>query len=290
MRKGLRSFKKYVPAEVVGRLLHLQQEAVIEGEKRELTIFFSDIQDFTNISERLSPELLVERLGVYFERVTRILIDGSGTVDKFIGDAVMGFWGAPAPLANHAELACRAALQAQAAIQRLNQRWLEEGGTAFHTRMGIHTGEAIVGNIGYEGRMNYTAIGDSVNLASRLEGLNKFYGTRILISETTLRAAGGSLLARMVDLVTVKGKEQAIAIHELLAMRGEASPEAIAAAERFDQAFEHYRRQRWEQALAILEAFSGEDGPARTLAERCRHYRAFPPEADWDGVFRFHEK
>jgi adenylate cyclase len=138
--------------------------------------------------------------------------------------------------------------------------------------------------------MNYTAIGDSVNLASRLEGLNKVYGTRILISDSTLEAAGGAVLARMVDLVAVKGKEQPIAIHELLAMRGEASAEAIEAAERFGEAFERYRLRRWEDALGILETWPGEDGPARVLIERCRHFLASPPEPDWDGVFRFHEK
>jgi len=288
MRKGLRSFRKYVPAEVVTRLLRLEQEAVIGGEKRELTIFFSDIEDFTAISEQLSPEALVERLGTYFQEVTGILIAGSGTVDKFIGDAVMGFWGAPTPLAGHAQLACRAALAAQDSIQRLNRRWQQEGGQPFHTRMGIHTGEAIVGNVGFEGRMNYTAIGDSVNLASRLEGLNKVYGTRILVSETTLQAAGTAVLARPVDLVTVKGKERAIAIHELLAMRAEAPAELILEAEQAALAFGHYRNQRWEAALAILEARP--DPAARVLAERCRQYRIQPPGPDWDGVFRFHAK
>jgi len=288
MRTGLRSFKKYVPAEVVTRLLDSRKEAVIEGEKRELTIFFSDIADFTSISERLSPEELVARLGTYFEEVTGILIQGSGTVDKFIGDAVMGFWGAPTPLAGHAELACRAALAAQESIARLNRRWEAEGGQPFHTRMGIHTGEAIVGNVGFEGRMNYTAIGDSVNLASRLEGLNKVYGTRILVSETTLQAAGPAVLARPVDLVAVKGRERAIVIFELLAMRAGASAELELEAGRSAQAFDHYRNRRWDEALGLLEGRT--DGPALVLAERCRHCLADPPGADWDGVFRSHEK
>ena len=291
MRKGLRSFKKYVPAEVVTGLLRLQKEAVIEGEKRELTVFFSDIKDFTSISELLSPEALVARLGTYLEEVTGTLIQGSGTVDKFIGDSVMAFWGAPTPLADHAQAACRSALAAQASIGRLNARWQAEGGQPFHTRMGIHTGEAIVGNVGFEGRMSYTAVGDSVNLASRLEGLNKVYGTRILISETTLLAAGAAVVARPVDRVAVKGKDQAIGIFELLAMRAEAPADLIRKAEQGALLFDHYRNQRWAEALALLEGRpEGPDGPERVLAERCRQFQAEPPGADWDGVYRFHEK
>jgi adenylate cyclase len=287
MRLGLRSFMKYVPGEVVTGLMSQQQEAVIGGEKRELTIFFSDIADFTRIAESLSPEALVEHLRQYFEEVARILARGSGTVDKFIGDAIMGFWGAPNALANHAELACRAALLAQDSIGRLNRRWAAEGGQAFRTRMGIHTGAAIVGNVGFEGRMNYTAMGDSVNLASRLEGLNKYYGTRILVSEATFRAAGCAV-ARMVDLVTVKGKEQPIGIYELLAMADDAPGELLAQVDAFGAAFAQYRNRRWAEALELLEGQRG--GPVAVLAERCRRYQADPPGPEWDGVFRHQEK
>ena len=291
MRRGLRSFKKYVPAEVVDRLLDRGQEAVIEGERRELTLFFSDIKDFTSVSERQDPETLVARLGTYLEEVTRTLLAGAGTVDKFIGDSVMAFWGAPTPLPDHALLACRAALQAQADIARLNSRLVAAGMDPFPTRMGLHTGEAIVGNVGFEGRMNYTAVGDNVNLASRLEGLNKQYGTWILVSEATLRAAGDGVVARVVDLVAVKGKDRPVAIHELLALRAEATPEQLARADRAARAFAAYRAQRWDEALAILADQPGTpDGPERVLMERCRHYRTEPPGPDWDGVTRYHTK
>lgn len=288
MRKGLRSFKKYVPSDVVSRLIHLDREAVIEGERRELTLFFSDVKDFTSISEGMGPEALVEMLGSYFEEVTRTLLEGSGTVDKFIGDAVMAFWGAPNPMAGHALAACGAALRAQESIARLNARWEREGRPAFHTRMGIHTGDAIVGNVGFEGRMNYTAIGDSVNLASRLEGLNKFYGTRILVSDATLRAAGAGVVARQVDLVTVKGKDRPVGIFELLALAGDAGEDLKALAARSREAFGLYLERRWDAALALLEGLPGE--PARILEARCRALRAEAPGPDWDGVFRHHEK
>lgn len=291
MRRGLRSFRKYVPEQVVTGLLDRGQEAVIGGERRQVTLFFSDIKDFTSISERHAPEALVAQLGQYLEEVTRTLLAGAGTVDKFIGDSVMAFWGAPAPMPGHAERACRAALAAQAGIDRLNRRWAAEGLEPFPTRMGLHTGEAIVGNVGFEGRMNYTAVGDNVNLASRLEGLNKQYGTSILISEATLEAAGDAVLARTVDLVAVKGKDRPIAVFELLAMRAEASPGQLARAERSARAFAAYRAQRWEEALAVLAGQPGEpDGPDRVLMERCRHCQAQPPGADWDGVTRFHTK
>ena len=288
MRSGLRSFRKYVPADVVVRLMALGKEAVIEGETRELTLFFSDIKDFTSISEQLPPEELVAKLGAYFEAVTRILLEHGGTVDKFIGDAIMGFWNAPNRVPDHALRACTSALRAQARILELNQGWT---GTAFHTRMGIHTGEAVVGNIGFDERMNYTAIGDNVNLASRLEGLNKAYGTRILVSGATVAAAGGAILARQVDRVTVKGKQSAIGIYELVALAAAARPDQVAAVQRFDLAFGHYQGRRWAEALAILEdgAWAG-DGPAQVLAARCRAYLEAPPGADWNGVFEHHEK
>jgi len=185
MKRGLRSFKKYVPLDLVHQLNALKKEALLEGEKRELSIFFSDIADFTSISERLTPEELVQRLGVYFNGMSRIVLDNAGTLDKYIGDAIMAFWGAPLPRENHASLACASALKCQQYLDRLAIDLAVESHPVFRTRIGIHTGEVIVGNIGYEERMNYTIIGDAVNLASRLEGLNKFYQTRIIISEDT---------------------------------------------------------------------------------------------------------
>src|SRR5262249_23515961 len=155
------------------------QEARISGQRRELTILFSDIKDFTSISEALRPAEIAAQLSEYLNSVTEAIVEESGTVDKYIGDAVMAFWGAPLELKNHAAAACRAALRAQKRIKELNASWAAEGRPAFCTRIGINTGEVIVGNMGSEQRLNYTVIGDPVNLASRLEGINKNYGTRI---------------------------------------------------------------------------------------------------------------
>jgi class 3 adenylate cyclase len=185
MKKGLRSFRRYVPAELVTELIAMQREAVLGVEKRELTVFFSDIADFTTISEQLGVERLSQQLGSYFEGMTRTILAAHGSVDKFIGDAVMAFWGAPRPLEDHAAHACRAALACQRTLDALTPQWREAGLPPMHTRIGLSTGDAVVGNMGYFERLSYTAIGDTVNLASRLESLNKFYGTKNIISEHT---------------------------------------------------------------------------------------------------------
>ena len=232
MIKGLKSFKKYVPADLVVRLNEQHREAaLLGGEKKELTIFFSDIMDFTSISEQLSTEKLVENLGVYFNGLSRIILEEKGTLDKYIGDSIMAFWGAPVERQNHATAACVSALKCQAFLTRLEPIWRKTKQPLFHTRIGIHTGEVIVGNFGFEERMNYTILGDNVNFASRLEGLNKFYGTRVLISEDTYEKVEDNFVARRLDYVEVKGKTGGgVFIYELVVLRGSA-PIAISSSE-----------------------------------------------------------
>ena len=190
MKTGLRSFRKYVPADLVRYLLKSGREAELGGERRALTMFFCDIADFTTISERLSPEMLVTHLGEYLQALSGQVLATGGTVDKYIGDAIMAFWGAPMPNARHALAACTAAVRCQQILARLRPSWEAAGKPPFRARIGLHTGEVVVGNIGSVERLNYTVIGDAVNLASRLEGLNKYYGTAVMISETTYREAG----------------------------------------------------------------------------------------------------
>jgi adenylate cyclase len=221
MKTGLRSFQKYVPADLVRFVLAAGQEARLSAETRRATIFFCDIVDFTAIAERMTPVELVQHLGEYMQALSAEVVAACGTVDKYIGDAIMAFWGAPATDPDHAALACRAAVGCQQRLEKLRAQWREAGKPLFEARIGIHTGEVVVGNIGSEARLNYTVIGDAVNLASRLEGLNKHYGTRILITESTFREAQDEIIARPVDYVSVKGKTERVLVYELLGLKDE---------------------------------------------------------------------
>ena len=291
MKGGLRSFQKYVPADLVRSLISSGQDARRGGEVRALSIFFSDVVDFTAIAEEMGPEQLVAQLSEYLDTVSQQIRASGGTVDKFIGDVVMAFWGAPARDPAHALTACRAALACQEALDRLHQRWRAEGKRPFATRIGVHTGEVVVGNVGSEARLNYTIIGDAVNLASRLEGLNKVYGTRIIVSETALRQAGPEVIARPIDFVAVKGKRQPVLIYELLGLRPNAAGEELAALH--GEALAAYRARDWARAVELFErvrAQRPDDGPAGLLIARCLAYQADPPGPNWDGVHRHAHK
>lgn len=294
MKRGLRSFRKFVPADLVAALIRLHKEASVGAEERDLTVFFSDIRDFTAIAESMSPKVLAGRLGVYLEGMAGTIQRHGGTVDKFIGDAVMAFWGAPAACQDHAVRACLAALDCQTFLDGLNARWQAEGAPAFVTRIGLDTGPVIVGNMGYEDRLSYTAIGDHVNLAQRLEGLGKHYGTRILISEAVYLGARDQVEARRLDSVAVKGKQQAVAIYELLAARGRLDADRAAAVLLYDEGLALYLARRWGEArdrfAACAAGWPGGDGPSEVLAERCRAFEDAPPPGDWRGVHAMKEK
>ena len=293
MKNGLRSFKKYVPADLVAELVKLGKEAVLGAEKRELSVFFSDIKDFSSIAEGVSPEQLAQNMGVYFEGMTGTLLRNKGTVDKFIGDAIMAFWGAPVPAEDHATLACHSALQCQRCVDAMSADWAKTGMPPFVTRIGISTGEAIVGNIGYKDRLSYTAIGDIVNLASRLEGLNKHYGTRILISDATHALVWKDFVTRPVDIVAVKGKNTEVRIHELIAEKDDATKDTLAFASLCEEGVSLYLRREWAKAkacfLSALEMKPG-DKVSQILCERCAVYEQTPPPLDWRGVTVMREK
>jgi adenylate cyclase len=288
MKTGLRSFQKYVPADLVRALLDSGQEAKLGGERQTVTIFFSDIADFTTISEATASEALVAHLGVYLGALSEEILKLGGTVDKFIGDAIMAFWGAPVPNPGQAVAACVAAWRCQQRLRELRPGWVAAGQPAFHTRIGIHTGEVIVGNIGSAARMNYTVIGDTVNLASRLEGLNKHYGTEVLLSEQTYQGAKEGIVARPIDWVAVKGRAEAVLVYELLGLAGQVEPATATLAKRYADALACYRRRDWREALRLLEEvirLRPHDAPSLGLIARCRQYLETPPGEGWDGVY-----
>ena len=293
MKMGLQSFQKYVPSDLVRQLIETQQEARIGGKLKELTVFFSDIADFTSITEDLPPNELTHQLSEYFDQVTKIILAHRGTVDKYIGDAVMAFWGAPYDLEDHALLACKAALRCQREIKILSARWKSEGRYEFHTRIGLSTGEIVVGNIGSEQRLNYSVIGDSVNLASRLESLNKQYHTSIIISEATYQSCAAQIEARLIDFVVVKGKLEPVRIYELIGERGDISPRQKQSLILFSRAIDAYIAREFERALESLyelQQREPNDAVATLYIERCKQYLISPPEAGWRGAFRYTTK
>jgi adenylate cyclase len=284
-----RMFGQYMSETVINHLLEHPEKLQLGGERRRVTLFFSDLAGFTTISERLSAETVVSLLNDYLSRMTEIILNEAGTVDKFEGDAIMAFWGAPLDQADQAARACRAALRQQAALRDLNRGFAGLDLPPLSMRIGLHTGDAIVGNLGSAKRFDYTVIGDTVNLASRLEGVNKFYGSYIMASETTVAECTGVVEFRELDLVAVKGKEQAVRVFEVLGLTGELEPELIRRRQDFAQALELYRQRRFPEAGAEFEAILTEnpaDGPARVYRDRCRRFQEAPPPAGWDTVFR----
>ncbi len=292
MKIGLRSFKKYVPTELVSDLIKLKKEATLEVENRHITILFTDIKNFTTISEKISPHELAESIGLYFARMTQAIMDTGGIVDKFIGDAIMGLWGAPHDLPEHAIAACKAALACRKIETEINALLKEKNLPTFFTRMGINTGDALVGNIGFDRRMSYTAIGDSVNLASRLEGVNKFYETGIIISQNTYQQVSQAMLARFIDVVIVKGKTSGVRIYELVSSIEEAQPEVIDYVGKYNEAMELYIERQWSKALELFSSLKGNETD-RTLAmmlDRCQKFSAEPPDDDFVGIVSLRNK
>lgn len=293
MKTGLRSFKKFVPADLVREILASGQEARLGARKATLTAFFSDIAGFTPIAERVPPDELVEHLGEYFEEMSRVIADEHGTVERFVGDGICAFWGAPRDYPDHAMAACRTALRSQQRLSELRQKWQKEGRPPFEARIGLNTGEMVVGNMGSSSRINYTINGDNVNLASRIEGLNKYFGTEIMIGENTHRAVADRVVARPLDRVSVKGKTRGVTVYELMGLKGAVAADVAQLGERYATALQAYFDQRWDEAI---RAFQGilrrwpEDTPSIIMLGRCRHYLDAPPPGEWDGVHRMESK
>lgn len=283
---ALGAMQKYVPIDLVRTLYRGGIRPTLGGRPETLAILFTDIEGFTDIAESLAPNALAALLDDYFAAMTRAVHDHEGTVDKFIGDAVMAFWNAPHRVDRPAEKACRAVLAAIAAEKVMQKAAKENGRPRIATRFGLHFAEVLVGNFGSADRMNYTALGDGVNLAARLEGLNKLYGTHVLASRAFVDAAGGEFFFRFIDVVRVKGKTTPTEIFSLVADVGAEARETDL---RYRAAFELYREGRFSVAATAFAALAP-DPASVALFERCRAFEQSPPAPNWDGVFRLDHK
>jgi len=286
MRTALDSFVRYVPSDVVRELLERGDAARLGGARETLSILFTDVEGFTAIAERMTPEAITAHMAEYFEALLPI-VDEHGTVDKLIGDAIVAFWGAPAPDPDHARHAIEATLACRDRLDELNADWERRGLPALPTRFGLNCGPAMVGNVGSHTRLSYTAVGDSMNLAARLEGLNKFYATRILAAEPLPERAGDAFVWRRVDLVSPKGKTAAVEIFELLGREGEVPPERLEFARRYEEALDLYRARRWREALTALGELSPEkasDLSVQRLRDACDACLREPPDDTWRAV------
>jgi adenylate cyclase len=286
-KTAMRALVKYVPIDLVRKLYRSNREPELGGELTEVSVMFTDLEGFTALSERLTPDELARALGHYLDTMTSAIQKTHGTIDKFIGDAVMTIWNAPTPVEDHAKQACRAVLDCLAATRALYASPAWKGLPELHTRFGLHMGTVSVGHFGARDRLNYTAIGDGVNLAARLESACKQYGVTVLVSDAIEAAARDAFRFRVIDVVAVKGKRKGVKVYELLGRADEAdaaSPET-ALATTYAAAFDAYLKRDFAAALALLEPQIHVDPPSKVLAERCRRLVVAPPPDDWDGVF-----
>ncbi|HSA93460.1 MAG TPA: adenylate/guanylate cyclase domain-containing protein, partial [Terriglobales bacterium] len=287
-RKVRRTFSQYVSPGVI-RLLENDPARYLRrgGELKELSVMFSDIRGFTAMSEGMTPDELVRLLNEYLNEMSDIVIRRWGTLDKYIGDAIMAFWGSPYPQEDHAQRACLAALDMCARLEELNAQWRAAGRKTLAIGVGVNTGPVNVGNMGSDKRFNWTVMGDNVNLASRLEGLTKEYGVRIVLSEGTWQQVAKDFVGRELDRIRVKGKAQPVGIYELLDVAGDGSRHAALLAA-FEDAMAAYRRREWEAAAqkfqSLLELHP-DDGPSRVFLSRSCEFVVENPPPDWDGVY-----
>lgn len=287
------TFKRYVAHSIVDEVLKNPEKLQLGGELRVLTVLFSDLAGFTSLSERMRPRELVAFLNDYFEEMVGIILDHKGTFDKFEGDLLMAFWGAPVEQSDHAAQACFAALAMQKRIGELQQGWRDKGVSHLSARIGINSGEMLVGNLGSKSIMSYTVMGDAVNLASRLESGGKNYGIHTTISELTYGMTRDYIEARELDVVRVQGKEQPIKIYELFAKKGELPEMQKALISQFSVGLIHYRSQRWDSAIAAFQqclTILPEDSPSKVYIKRCEELKRNSPPEDWDGVYTFTAK
>lgn len=283
-KTAMRAMSKYVPIALVKQLYQSQKEPTLGGEIQEVSMLFTDIWNFTSLSEKLPVNELAAALGIYLRIMTHVIQNSrQGVIDKYIGDGIMALWNVPTPLPNHAQIACQAVLDCTVALQELfaSPQW--QNLPRFETRFGLHRDRVMVGHFGAPDRLNFTAIGNGVNIAARLEGLNKQYGTSILVSENIFEAAKELFEFRLLDLVAVKGKSEGINVYELIGKKGE-KPSMDAIISKYEQALQAYRSRHFEVAMNLLQE-QLHDGPSHTLHDRCALLLLNPPPPAWNGIY-----
>ena len=288
MKNALYSFQRYMPIALVKNLVSSGKVAEVGGETKEVTLLFSDIESFTQISEGMDPEKVMQYLSEYFQAMTKIIIDHDGTVDKYIGDGLMAFWGAPIDDADQTMHACESAIEMGVALYKLNTKWRNEGNPEIKIRIGISTGKVIVGNVGSDDRLSYTALGDTVNLTSRLEALNKTYGTRIIVGERTYESVKDKFKFRLLDKVAVKGKKLGLYIYELIEKENDVFGQELDQYNfNFKKAFDYYEKGDWQNANDQFNELTKQypnDDVLKIFSERCSIFVKNPPK-HWEGVW-----
>ncbi|MFA6446978.1 MAG: adenylate/guanylate cyclase domain-containing protein [Patescibacteria group bacterium] len=281
------AFSRYVSSSVVNSILSDMSKLHLGGERRRMTVLFSDIRGFTTISEGLKPEKMVEIMNIYLSRMTNIVFKYDGVLDKYIGDAVMAFWNAPLDQTDHAKRAVQTGLDMLAELKEMNAA-KAFGDLEIKIGVGVNTGDMVVGNMGSEERFDYTVIGDSVNLGSRMEALTKEYGVAMLISESTKDALNGGFLLRLVDLVAVKGKKVPVKMYEVIKKTAKATQQDKDLVAQYEDAIKDYFAKDFSSAIQKIQSLLQKyptDGPSKTLLERAQHFQSNPPPADWDGAW-----
>jgi len=275
------TFNRYVDPAIVSELLSQPDKLKLGGERKEQSVLFSDIAGFTNFSEKLPAETLVKILNEYLTAMTKEISQHHGILDKFIGDAIMAFWSPQLCDKQHAQMACETALNMQKTLNKLRPIWQQDEGMEIQVRIGIATGDMIVGNIGSEQARSYTCIGDKVNYSSRLEGLNKYYGTQVMIDRQTAESITGFVI-RELDTVRVKGREEGEAIYELVSKRNQIDKILIKTLDGYQKGLNHYRNAEFKQAEKFFTALNN-DKPSQIMMKRCQELQKQAPK-NWDGI------
>ncbi len=294
LRKGVKSaFENFMDPKVVHEILKEPEDIRLGGEEREVTVYFSDIEKFSSISEQLQPTELIELLNEYLSEMTDQILGHGGFLDKYIGDAIVAAFGTPLEQPDHAVRACLTSIDNQKRLRELNSKFKEEGRLQIRARIGLNSGRVLVGNVGSTNRLSYTVIGDEVNLGARLEAANKYYGTYTMISESTYKLAKGHIETRELDMIRVVGKEKPVKVYELIDRKGQIHGVKHDVLNLYDNGLRMYREREWHKAITFFKKALNKDphdGPSLTYLERCKAYTQDPPPENWDGVYVLTEK